>query len=147
MADEAVVAAVTSKLEAFLATNPVPRPDNSAWPFIGPNSDADTPADGGAFITLQFPIASENMVTAGGSTGNRLVREEGAIRLVASIPRGNGQDLGLQMIGALRVAFRFQDFSGVRTFGASPAVNNNDNDNGAYWVLSTSIPYWFDFTA
>ena len=147
MASSEVIDAVVARLQTFLATNPVARPEGSVWPLIKPDEESAPPSDGGSFISLQFPAGSEDMITAGGSIGHRLVREVGVIRLIVSVPQGNGQSIGLAMINALRGQFRYAEFSVVRTFGASPAVNNNDNDNGAWWVLSSAITYWFDFTA
>ncbi len=147
MADKTVVDAWVSRLQAYLDTNPVVRPEGGDWPLIKPNEGGQTPNDGGSYITLQFPIGSEDMITAGGSPGNRLMREEGVGRIIVSVPRAQGQDVALDMINGLRGEFRYQEFSGIRTFGASPATDNNATADGAWWVLSTSIPYWFDFAA
>lgn len=143
MADVAVVAAVSARLSAAK----VLRADGTPAPILDPNKDTQPPADGQSYITLQFPVGTEDMITAGGSVGNRLVREEGTIRLVVSTPRGDGQLAANTMIETLRALFRFKEFAGVRTFGASPAVDNDSSATGAWWVLSTSIPYWFDFAA
>ena len=136
MAQQAVVDAVVAKLQAAWNTTSI----------ILPNQQGDTPGDGSAFVSVQFPVAKETFI-AMAAVGSRLMREEGTIRIVVSVPRGQGLDLGLQYCGTLAALFRLQTFSGIVCFAASPPVDNDSGDNGAYWVLSTSIAYQFDFFA
>jgi len=136
MAQQAVVDAVVARLQANWTTTAV----------ILSNEDPNPPADGSAFVTLQFPVGRETFIGMA-AVGSRTMRETGTIRLVVAVPRGLGLDTGLGYCGTLAALFRLQTFSGVVCFEASPPVDNNSDINGAYWVLSTSISYQFDFFA
>jgi hypothetical protein len=114
--------------------------------IILPNEDPAPPADGSAFVSVQFPVGRETFIGMA-AVGSRTMREEGTIRIVVSIPRGAGLDTGLGYCGTLAALFRLVTFSGVVCFEASPAVDNDSGDNGAYWVLSSSVRYQFDFFA
>ncbi len=135
MASKAVVDAV----EAFI----------SSWPRaseITANTTGEPPADGSPWYVVQYPVGTEAHIGMA-SVGNRSFREMGTIRIVLSIPRGQGQGQGLAWLDELRALFRAAQFGGVTCFAASPPINNDANDQGAYWVLSSSIPYYFDIFA
>jgi len=133
MASQAVVAAVNTRLEAAWTTLPV----------IGPNLQGEPPADGSAFLTVQYPVASEQQKSIGAPAAN-VWREEGAIRFVLAIERGQGVDQGLQWADALRALFRGKQFSGVTTYAPSPPVIDDSNDDGLYWKLTFVVSYYFD---
>jgi hypothetical protein len=132
MASSAVVTAVEARLAANWTDTPV----------ISPNVTGDTPPDGSPFVTLQFPVAVETHVGMA-NVGNRTFREEGTIRFVLTIARVLGQSVGLKYCDDLAALFRATQFDGVSTFAASPPIVNNANDEGNYWVMSVSIPYYF----
>ncbi len=60
---------------------------------------------------------------------------------------GEGADDLLTLIEELRTLFRAVEFAGVVTYAPSPPVEHDDNENGNYYALSTSIPYDYDLTA
>ncbi len=126
-------------VEAFIATW-------SRATEITANTMGDPPADGSAWYVVQYPVATELHIGMA-SVGNRSFREMGTIRIVLSIPRGQGQAQGLGWLDELRALFRAAQFGGVTCFAPSPPINNDANDQGAYWVLSSSIPYYFDLFA
>jgi hypothetical protein len=132
MASAAVVTAVEARLVANWTDTPI----------ISPNITGDTPADGSPFLTLQFPVATEVHVGMA-DVGNRTFREEGTIRFVLTIARVLGQGVILKYCGDLAALFRAVQFDGVSTFAASPPVLTNENDQGNYWVMSVSVPYYF----
>lgn len=136
MASKPVVDAVEARLAANWTTTPI----------IGVNTLGEPPADGSAFLTVQYPVANESHIGMAG-VGNRTFREDGAFRLVLSVPRGVGRALGLTWCETLRSLFRVQQFSGVTARIPSPPVENDSNDKGKYWVLSFVVTYWFDFFA
>lgn len=136
MASKAVMDAIAARLAASWTATPV---DTL-------NSVGDPPADGSPFLTVQYPIASEEQITVG-APGNNVFRESGVIRFVLSIQRGLGVDQGMSMVDMLRVLFRGKQFDGVTTWGASPPVLDDRNDSGNYWTLSLVVPYYFDLFA
>jgi hypothetical protein len=136
MAQQAVVDAAVARLQANWSTTSI----------ILPNQDPAAPADGSAFVTLQFPTARETIISMA-AVGSRTVREEGTIRIVVSVPSGQGLDTGLGYCATLAALFRLQTFNSVVCFEASPPIDNDSGDDGNYWVLSTSISYQYDFFA
>ena len=131
MASKVVMAAVMARIAANWTSLPV----------VGPNDKASPPVDG--FLDVEFPVATETQLTIG-SPGSNVFREEGAFRLVMSIPVGVGLSPFDDQFEALRILFRSQIFDGVLTWGASPATIDDRNDQGSYFKLSCAIPYQFD---
>jgi hypothetical protein len=136
MAQQAVVDAVVARLQVGWTTTSI----------ILPNQQGDTPADGSAFVSLQFPVARETFIGMA-AVGSRAIRETGAFRLVVCVQRGSGIDVALGYSATLAALFRLQTFSGVVCFEASPPADNDADAIGAYWVMSTSVSYQFDFFA
>lgn len=132
MASKAVVDAVKAMLASFTTV-----------PLIDPNTGSETPADGGAFMTLQFPISGEDHIGMA-DVGNRTFRESGAIRLVLSVPRGQGIDQAGEWCETLRDLLRAKQVGHLRTRSPSPANQNDDNDQGQYYVLSIVCEYDYD---
>lgn len=137
MANQDVVAAVCARLLANWSTTPIVLPnDQNAMP----------PADGSDFVTVQFPVAIETFIGMA-AVGSRTMRETGAIRIIVSVARGEGQDIGLGYCKTLAALFRLQTFSEIVCFEVSPPIDNNASDTGAFWVLSISARYQYDFLA
>lgn len=136
MASNAVMTAVKARLAGGWTNCPVP----------DINTVGETPADGSAFLTVQYPVSTEEHVGLG-QVGQRVFREEGAIRFVLSVPRGQGIDQATQWADQLRVLFRAAEFSGVTCEAASPAAFDDSNDNGDYFILRVIVPYFYDLAA
>lgn len=129
-------AAVMTAVEARLAAN---------WthtPIVSPNqADQVPPADGTAFLAVQYPVSEETQASIG-SPGANVWREEGAFRFVLHLPRGTGLGEWPSRLDALRAAFRGKVFDGVRTYGTNPP--GEDGIRGAYELHSFSVAYEFD---
>ena len=110
----------------------------------GLNADTSTPAEGGAFLVVQYPVVSSAQITFG-TPGSNVWRDEGAFRLALYIRRGDGTDVGLQWIDELSALFRGKFFDGVRTFAPSPSVIDDRNDEDGYFLLATAVPFEHDF--
>lgn len=136
MASAAVVAAVKARIAA----------NWTRAPLIDFNLQGTSPADGSPFLTVQYPAPSEAQITIG-SPGAQVFRERGVIRFVLSVQRGQGLDQALVWLDELRTAFRAKKFDGVNTFAPSPAVLNDSNDIGSYWVLSSVVEFYADSLA
>lgn len=136
MASLAVITAVKARLAASSITTPVKHP----------NADFSTPADGSAFIAVQYPVAAEAQATFG-APGNNVFREEGVIRFVINIPTGADLEVAATIAEALRTLFRSARFAGVRCYAPTSLVFNDSNDEGAYSRASIAVPYDFDIHA
>lgn len=133
MASAAVMAAVEAHVGA-------------AWTLTiikTPNGGGRVPKDGGPFLEIEYPVANSQQITVG-APGQNIYREQGAFRLVLSIPVGKGfQDFATQF-DVLLAACRGKSFDGVSTWAPSPPVTNDNSDRGAYFEISSSCPYYFD---
>lgn len=136
MASQAVFAAVMTRLEANWDETPI----------TDANGGGRVPARNTPFLSVEFPIASEQQLTVG-APGHNVFREEGAFRIVLSVPIGHKLTPFNGWIDTLRTVFRAQSFGGVETWGAAPAITNARSANGAYYELSFAVPYRFDFFA
>lgn len=135
MASGAVHAAVMARLASFTTA-----------PVYEPNTRAEAPADGSAFVLLQYPVADETPISVG-APGQNVYREEGAIRFAVHVPRDAGLTLANSLCGELRALFRNARFGGVQCFNATPPILNDDNDDGAWCVVSCSVAYEYDLLA
>ena len=129
---------VTDAVAARIAAN------WSRLPVVDANGLSDAPQ--GGYLVIEFPIAQENQNSLG-APGNRLFRENGALRLVMSIPIGAGSSPYDEWFEELRTLFRAVQFDGVNTWAPSPAAVDDRNDQGSFYKLSCAIPYYFDFVA
>lgn len=134
-------AAVMSAIGGLIAAN---------WthtPIIEPNMAGNLPADGSAFLTVQYPVASEEMLTLG-APGANFWRESGGARVVLSIPSGKGvNQVGapwMDRLDALRAALRGKNTNGVITWEPSPVTFDDRSDDGAYFELTFAIEFQFD---
>ena len=124
----------------------------AAWPHTPihfPNVAGAVPNDGSPLLIVTYPVANETMLTVG-APGANVWREEGAVRVVLSLPIGMGltQD-GVswpERIDALRAALRGKVFGGVVTYEATPPATNDQSDRGAYFDLSSALAYQIDIT-
>lgn len=136
MASKAVVDAVNARLVS----------NWTATPIVDSNMQGEPSGDAGPFLTVQYPIGSEEHVGMAG-VGNRTFRETGVIRIVLSIARGQGIGQGLGWAETLRALFRAQTFDGVACLAPSPPIEDDRNDSGNYYVMSFACPYYYDLNA
>jgi hypothetical protein len=135
MASNAVKSAVKARLGSSWTSI-----DGTVIPVLIPNTDGEMPPVPN--IQVQYPVGTEQHVGMAG-IGNRTFREDGAIRIILTIARGQGEDQAGGWMDELRTLFRAVQFGGVSTFSASPTINNDNNDLSGYWLLSFSVPYYF----
>lgn len=133
MASAAVIAAVEARVTTYW----------TATPFIGLNVGGDAPTDGSAFLTAQYPVSNSEQISVG-SPGAEVFREEGGIRFVLSIPRGQGVTYWQQLLEALLSQFRAKQFDGVNTWAPNNPDFDDDAENGNYCLLRAIIPYYAD---
>lgn len=133
MAHLAVVKAVEARLEANF----------TGCPVYVENSVTDTPDESGPWITLSFPYAGAKQATIGNPDGNRY-QEEGAFRILASVPRATGAHQARQWLDDIATLFRGKRFDGVRTYAPTSPISDDRNETGTYYRLSISVP--FDFS-
>lgn len=132
MASVAAIAAVEARIATYWAGT-----------YVGFNTTGETPSDGSAFLTIQFPLANAEQISIG-TPGAQLFREEGGIRFVYATPRGQGVSYYQGLLETLLGHFRATKFSGVQTFAPSTPVLDNAADNGKYWLLTAAVPYTAD---
>ncbi|TDR90295.1 phage tail terminator-like protein [Enterovirga rhinocerotis] len=139
MARLAVVNAVLNRLGPL--TGPADDPKRYWQPssgdpvlVVGPNETGDADPAGGRFITVQFPVANEEMRSIG-DPGNNLWVEEGVIRLVIGAERNAGLNQALAWADELASLFRGQSFDGVQCWAVtSPQMDDRNEESGYYRV-------------
>lgn len=132
MAHKAVVDAVAAYLAAQWTLCPV----------LGLNGQGEPPPDGAPYLMVQYPVATVARL----ALGTPCYREEGGIRFVLHLPRGEGLERVLAWADTLAALFRYQTFDGVETQAPTPPFLDDGNDNGLYFVASVVAPYAFTFT-
>jgi hypothetical protein len=131
--------AVMTAVETRLAAN------WSRATIITPNTTAEAPGDGSPYLTVTYPVANEEQMSVG-APGSNLYREEGAFRLVLSVPIRTGLAQWHPWINELRALFRGVVFDGVVTWEAPPpATRNSDDDTRC--EISFAVPYRYDIFA
>lgn len=130
---------VFDAVKAYLTAN-----FNSA-PLLDLDAGENPPADGSAFLQLQFPVGKETFIGMA-SVGNRTFREDGAARFVLSSPRTGAFEQALAIIETLRDLFRATTINSAGTVvifrEATPPTTGVPSEN--YWVLSFAVTYYFD---
>lgn len=126
---------VEDAVSAYLAANW----SNSA--ILAENDQAEAPADGSAFIILQFPVANTSRV----ALGNRAYREEGGFRIVINVERGSGTDTIREWGATLVSLFRDVEFSGVHCLVPADPFTDDQSDKGNFFQGAIIVPYWFNF--
>lgn len=111
--------------------------------IVDDDTTGQGPADGSAYVTLEYPVATEQQITIG-SPGNNVFRETGAFRIKLVSPTGQGLLQATAWIDQLRAIFRGKLFSGVTSFAPSPGIVDSSNYVGGKFVISSSVPYYFD---
>jgi len=114
--------------------------------LYGPNELSQPPANGGAYVLVMYPVASEEQATVGAPGSNRF-REEGSIRFVVHVPRDTGANNAFSLCDQIRTLFRNYKASGLRCFESTPAITNEDLDDEAYFIVSSSVAYQYDILA
>jgi hypothetical protein len=111
-------------------------------PVIFQNVIGETPEDGSPWMLVQFPVSNTDRV----SVSTRTYREEGGIRFVLHLPRGEGTSRALLWSGELARLFRYQKFDGVETQTPSSPFIDDENENGFYFAAAVTCPYTFNFS-
>lgn len=106
----------------------------------------ETPADGSAFLQIQFTVSSERHVGMA-AVGNRTFRESGVARFVLAWPRGQDIATALDWLDELRALFRAAEIGGLRTWAPSAPVLNDDSEDGQYVLLSFAVEFYLDTLA
>ena len=132
MARLAVVNAVKARLGATW----------NGLPVIAPNDAmSETPADGSAFIALEFPVSNTERLPV----NQRRYQEEGGFRIVINGERGAGVDDILTLADQVAALFCDQSFDGVRTQAPTSPRIDDGNDEGNYFRVVVAVPYTFQF--
>lgn len=139
-----VVAAVEARLEDFWTHCPVRG-------FA--DDSGSTPADGSAYLTVQYPFARSDQITVG-APGNNVFREEGGFRFLLNVRRDStGRANALAWSDELATLFRGRHFGasgdviGITTYSPSSPVIDDSVDDGNYLVLALVVPYIANFIA
>jgi hypothetical protein len=113
-------------------------------PLYDENSEGSTPADGSAFIQLQFPYSPSDRISFG-NPGNNTYREEGAFRILIHVQRGTGGNQGREWADELAALFLGKHFDGVETFAPETASSDDGNESGNFYTYAVAVPYRFDY--
>lgn len=124
--------AVTDAVAARLATN------WSETPILALNAATQTPADGGPWVRLEFPVANGTQTTLG-----RSYRETGAFRIAVATQILSGLDRSMLYCEQIAAVFRNQKFDGVEC--KTPTIREGVDD-GSYFMASVVIPYVFRYS-
>jgi hypothetical protein len=136
MARHEVLEAVKARFAAHFGPFPIGGKPTTI-PVFHPNENTSTKG-APVYVEVQYPVAN-----AVPRYLSRVMLEEGTIRLLVHTERGWGTDVSGPLANALTDLFSFKRFDGVQTFAPSSPVNDDRNDNGAYYTTSITIPYHF----
>lgn len=121
------------------------------WPnedFAAPVSPSGYPVttSGGAEIPAPFvwgeirSLRSERL--SGDGAGRSVIRDDGFIRFHVMVPKGTGDAGAYTLAETLAALFRVQYFGGVQTLAPTPAEGGAGTDDGLYYGVSFSVPFW-----
>lgn len=131
-------AAVETAFRTRLASNW----DTADGVILGANGVTTPPADGSAFLLIQYPVAT------GLRPFMRTKRyEEGAARIIFNVPSGEGLSTFLTLADDIAAIFRGDHLiiDGVEVFEPSPPFINDNSEDGNYYELAVIVPYRYQF--
>lgn len=127
----AVVTAIKARLAALWTTCPV------QWA----NEDFQAPNPPAPWVFAEIR-ALDSKLLAMGSPGNNTLQDDGFIRLHLYVPYHSGTDIAYQYADQLSAIFRLQSFSGVQCLAPSPADGGAGDDDGDWFRVSVSVPFY-----
>ncbi|MFO1126372.1 MAG: phage tail terminator-like protein [Methylocystis sp.] len=128
MAKKAVVDAIIARLKTNFTLAPV----------LDRNVTTQTPADGGPWVRIEFPVANDLRTALGLNW-----RETGSARIVIASPIGDGIDTSNSWCEQIATIFRGQKFSGVDCY--QPPSIREGIDDGSYFIAAVIVPYRFEY--
>lgn len=137
---KAVADAIEARLGATWTST-----DGTVLTVIGRNGQGMPPADLTPHIEIEYPITNESQLTLG-DPGNNFYRQEGVFRLIVNEVRGLGASRARGWADELAALFRGQTFSSVACFDVDGPVEDESNDDGAWFKLAIAVRYWFYVT-
>lgn len=136
MAHPHVIAAVSARFAAGFIEPECPIRELNVSP--GPEKDRI------GFVVLEFPWSRSDPVTVG-APGGQWFGEEGAFRFVITLPKGVGLASGPQWAERIASLFRAEEFDDIVCFAPGSPVVDDRSETGAFFRLSFSVPYEFQF--
>lgn len=121
----------------------------TAWthcPVVEENTSTETPADGGAFLTVEYPFAREEQTSIGAPGANRM-STFGAVRFGLFAPTGAGASPYVDWLDALGASFRNLQAGDIQFDSADPPVIGPRTDDGNYVEISIAVAYRIDIYA
>lgn len=136
MAHPHVIRAVTARFKAGFQEEACPiRPINGK-PGAGKTL--------GTFVVLQFPFSTSAPATVG-APGGQWWMEEGAFRFVLTLPKGEELGAGPDWAEQIAQLFRGEEFDDLVCFAPGSPVVDDRNETDAFFRLSFSVPYEYQF--
>ena len=97
-----------------------------------------------AFVLVQYPYSTSMPATVG-APGGQWWAEEGAFRIVITLPKGAGLGQGPTWAERIASLFRGEEFNDIVCFASGSPVIDDRNETEAFFRLSFSVPYEFQF--
>ena len=97
-----------------------------------------------AFVVLQFPWCRSDTATVG-APGGQWFLEAGSFRFVITVPKGGGLAEGPAWAERIAALFREEEFDDLVCFAPGSPVIDDRNETDAFFRLSFSVPYEFQF--
>lgn len=118
------------------------------WPnedFPDPVSPGGHPVDANGnprpFIWGEIRSLRADRLSGDGRTKS-LIQDEGFVRFHVMVPRGTGTDAAYALAEGLAAIFRVKSFGGVQTLAPTPAEGGAETEDGNFFGVSFSVPFW-----
>ena len=117
-------------------------------PIYWPNETFEPPADASGnprpFVWAEIRGLSSEIRSIG-TPGAHWLRDHGFIRFHVEVPSGEGTDRAYALAETLAAIYRISSFSGVQTLAPTPAEGGEGSDDGNWFAVSFSVPFYFDY--
>ncbi len=110
----------------------------SDWPLVFANDRFDPPGDGNPWIFLELRQPTPPVNTLGGS-GQRLVTNDGFLRVHVMVQIGTGAEQAFSIADNLRNLLAMQSYGTITAFAATVPEIGQGTDDGNYNAASFSI--------
>ena len=120
----------------------------SDCPIFWPNETIAKPTDANGnpapFVLADFTTLRSEIIAIGAGPGTHALRDDGFIRFHIFVPENTGLDMALSLADSLATLFRgIAPMTGLQTLAPSPPDSGAQSDDGLYYGVSFSVPYYY----
>ena len=112
-------------------------------PLYWPNEVLAPPDPPAPFVWAELTGLASNVLSMA-TSGSHLIKDDGFVRFHVATPFGSGTGQAYGLAEALATLFRLTTpIAGLQILTPTPAQGGPGSDDGNWFIVSFSVPFWF----